>query len=105
MVRIQYSTLGLRVGSGSGRRAAERRSKSFRAKISSAVSPDSGPNFVRHTAACWNTGILLIIALNCPLIVDFAQFRPTLQHFSSWRQTLHNIAPSSQYSEDPLIVE
>jgi hypothetical protein len=32
MVRIQYSTLGLRVGSGSGRRAAERRSKSIRAK-------------------------------------------------------------------------
>jgi hypothetical protein len=40
-----------------------------------AVSPDSGPNFVRHTAACWNTGILLIIAPNCPLIADFAQFQ------------------------------
>jgi hypothetical protein len=76
MVRIQYSTLGLRVGSGSGRRAAERRSKSFRAKISSAVSPDSGPNFVRHTAACWITGILFIIAPNCPLVLCFTKFHP-----------------------------
>ncbi len=42
----------------------DRRSKSFRAKISLAVSPDSGPNFVRQTAPCWNTGILLNIAPN-----------------------------------------
>ena len=26
------------------------------------------PNFARHTAACWNTGILLIIAPNSPIL-------------------------------------
>ena len=38
-------------------------------------SRSSGPNFVRQTAPCWNTGILLIIAPNCPFVVDFAQIQ------------------------------
>jgi hypothetical protein len=53
-------------------------------------------------AACWNTGILLIIALNCPFVVNFAQLRPTLQHSSSSRQTLRNIVPSFQCGDAPI---
>ena len=58
-------------------------------------SPDSGPNFVRQAAPSWNTGTLLTIAPNCPIVLPPYRSRASLSPIS------HNIALLSRYDDAP----